>query len=166
MTIDFNILNDATLWVGISFLIFILLIFRPIKKQVLDNLDKKIIELKSDLEESKKLKNDAELLYEEHERKQEENIKKIENLKLSTKKEIESIKNRIQKDIESSIKRKKENFEQMTSQMELKMIDQLKSEILKKTIVFTETRIKRNLGNKHNKKLIDESLQKLTNHFS
>ena len=60
----------------------------------------------------------------------------------------------------------KDEFEQMTSQMELKMIDQLKSEILKKTIVFTETRIKRNLGNKHNKKLIDESLQKLTNHFS
>ncbi|MFL2679295.1 MAG: hypothetical protein ACJ0GH_02820 [Alphaproteobacteria bacterium] len=166
MTIDFNILNDATLWVGISFLIFILLIFRPIKKQVLDNLDKKIIELKSDLEESKKLKNDAELLYEEHERKQEENIKKIENLKLSTKKEIEAIKDRIQKDIESTIIRKKQNFEQMTSQMELKMTDQLKSEILKKTIMFTEIRIKKKLEKKHNKKLIDESLQKLTNHFS
>ena len=144
MTIDFNILNDATLWVGISFLIFILLIFRPMKKQVLDSLDKKIIELKSDLEESKKLKNEAELLYEEHRRKQDESIKRIENLKLSTKKEIEVIKDRTQKDIESTIIRKKENFEQMTSQMELKMIDQLKSEILKKTIMFTETRIKKN----------------------
>jgi F-type H+-transporting ATPase subunit b len=166
MTMDFNILNDATLWVGISFLIFILLIFRPMKKQVLDSLDKRIIELKSDLEESKKLKNEAESLFEEHIRKQVENTKKIENLKLSTKKEIEIIKDRTQKDIESTIIRKKENFEQMTSQMELKMIDQLKSEILKKTIMFTETRIKKKLGNKHNKKLIDESLQKLTNHFS
>ena len=166
MTIDYNILNDATLWVGISFLIFILLIFKPIKKQILDSLDKKIIELKLDLEESQKLKNEAESLYEEHKRKQDESIKKIQNLKLSTKREIEAIKDRIQKDIESAVTRKKENFEQMTSQMELKMTDQLKSEILKKTIIFTEIRIKKKLGNKHNKKLIDDSLQKLTNHFS
>ena len=166
MTIDFNILDNATLWVGISFFIFILLIFRPMKNQVLDSLDNKIIELKSSLEESKKLKNEAELLYEEHRKKQDENIKKIEDLKISTKKEIAAIKDRSQKNIESTIIRKKENFEQMTSQMELKMADQIKREILKKTIIFTETRIKKKLGNKHNRKLIDESLQKLTNHFS
>jgi len=166
MTIDFNILDNATLWVGISFFIFILLIFRPMKNQVLDSLDNKIIELKSSLEESKKLKNEAELLYEEHRKKQDENIKKIEDLKISTKKEIAAIKDRSQKNIESTIIRKKENFEQMTSQMELKMVDQIKREILKKTIIFTETRIKKKLGNKHNRKLIDESLQKLTNHFS
>ena len=145
MTIDFNILDDATLWVGISFFIFILLIFRPMKKQVLDSLDNKIIELKSSLEESKKLKIEAELLYEEHRIKQDENIKKIEDLKISTKKEIAAIKDRSQKNIESSIIRKKESFEQMTSQMELKMIDQIKSEILKKTIIFTETRIKKKI---------------------
>ena len=65
--IDLNILDDATIWVAISFVLFVILVFKPIKSQISNNLDKKISELKAKIDEAKKLKEEAESLYKEQE---------------------------------------------------------------------------------------------------
>ena len=49
MILETNILDNATLWVAISFIIFVILVFKPIKNMMLTNLDNKIAELKSQL---------------------------------------------------------------------------------------------------------------------
>ena len=50
-----NVLDNATLWVAISFVIFVILVFKPLKNMMLTSLDTKIAELKLQLEESKKI---------------------------------------------------------------------------------------------------------------
>ena len=50
MMFDLNILDDSTLWVAVSFIIFLMLIYRPLKTMIIENLDKKIIELNSHLD--------------------------------------------------------------------------------------------------------------------
>ena len=50
--------------------------------------------------------------------------------------------------------------------MELKVREDLKNEIIKKTLVYTEFKIKKKLKKSHNSKLINESLSKLTSHLS
>ena len=58
--IDLSILDDATIWVAISFFIFLVLIFKPIKSQISSGLDQKIDELKSQITEAENLKKEAE----------------------------------------------------------------------------------------------------------
>ena len=72
MITNLNVLDNATLWVAISFVIFVFLVFKPLKNMMLTSLDKKIAELKHQLEESKKLKEDADKLFTE----QKKNMKK------------------------------------------------------------------------------------------
>ena len=72
MNIELNFLDNSTLWVAISFIIFVVLVFRPLKNMMLTNLDNKIAELKFQLDESKKLKEDAEKLYTEQNKRYEE----------------------------------------------------------------------------------------------
>ena len=72
MITSLNILDNATLWVAISFVIFVFLVFKPLKNMMLTSLDKKIAELKHQLEESKKLKEDADRLFTEQKKKYEE----------------------------------------------------------------------------------------------
>ena len=72
--IDLNILDDATIWVAISFVLFVILVFKPIKSQISNNLDKKISELKAKIDEAKKLKEEAESLYKEQENNLQINI--------------------------------------------------------------------------------------------
>ena len=43
---DFSILDDATLWVAVSFILFIMLVFKPLKNQLSEALEKKIDDLK------------------------------------------------------------------------------------------------------------------------
>ena len=130
------------------------------------NLDKKIDELKSQLNESKKLNEEAQDLYNEYLQKQKENLKKIENLKVDSQNQSIIMKEKIKNDLDSAFKRKKENYEQLSVQMEIKIRQNITDEVLRKTLLYTEVRLKENLKKKHNTQLIDESLKKLTSHLS
>ena len=166
MIIEANILDDATLWVAVSFIIFIILVFRPLKNMMLTSLDKKILELKSQLEESKKLKEDAEKLFAEQNKRYEETLLKIKKLNEDAIYESKILKKKIEEEIKNTLKRKDKGFKQLSAQMELKVREDLKNEIIKKTLHYTEFKIKKKLKKSHNSKLISESLSKLTNHLS
>ena len=166
MILETNILDDATLWVAISFIIFIILVFKPLKNIMLVSLDNKILELKSQLEESKKLKEDAEKLFAEQNQKYEETLIKIKKLNEDAIYESKIIKKKIEEDIKNTLLRKDKGFKQLSAQMELKVREDLKNEIIKKTLHYTEFKIKKKLKKSHNSKLISESLSKLTNHLS
>tara|TARA_B100000287_G_C20517258_1_gene735478 strand:- start:160 stop:660 length:501 start_codon:yes stop_codon:yes gene_type:complete len=161
-----NILDNATLWVAISFVIFVILVFKPLKNMMLTSLDTKIAELKSQLEESKKIKEDAEKLFTEQNKKYEETLIKIKKLNDDAVYESKIIKKKIEEDIKNSLSRKDKSFKQLSLQMELKVREDLKKEITKKTLIYTEFKIKKKLKKTHNSKLINESLSKLTSHLS
>ncbi len=163
---DFSILDDATLWVAVSFILFIMLVFKPLKNQLSEALEKKIDDLKKEIDESKKLKAEAENIFREQRNKQEENLKKIQQIKNDTMQQILEINKTINEEIKIALKRKENNFIQISSQMERKILEEIRTEILKKTIFYTEHRLKNKLTEKHNSKLIDDSLKKLTQHFS
>ena len=164
--IDLNILDDATIWVAISFVLFLILVFNPIKSQISNNLDKKISELKAKIDEAKKLKEEAESLYKEQENNLQINLKKIEELKIDTKNEIKKISKNFNEELELIISRKQKTFDNNSKQAEEKIKDELKKEILSKTIFFTEHRIKKELKKNHNSKFIEESLKKLSKNIS
>ena len=166
MILETNILDNATLWVAVSFIIFVILIFKPIKNMTLTSLDNKIAELKSQLNESKKLKEDAEKLLTEQNKKYKETLIKIKKINEDAIYESKIIKKKVEEDIKNSLLRKEKGFKQLSSQMELKVREDLKNEIIKKTIYYTEFRIKKKLNKSHNSKLISESLSKLTSHLS
>ena len=163
---DFGILNDATLWVGISFILFVLLVIRPLTSMFSKNIDIRISTLKKEIDEAKKLKIEAENLLTEHKEKEKKNIQYVEELKKQKKKEAKDIEDRIKKEIELAIIRKEENYEIIVKQMESNLKERLQNEIMTKTLKFTQSRIEKNISKKHNDDFIDESLKKLPKQLS
>ena len=163
---DFGILNDATLWVGISFILFVLLVIRPLTSMFSKNIDIRINNLKKEIDEAKKLKIEAENLLNEHKEKEKNNTQYIEELKKQKKKEAKDIENRIKKEIQLAITRKEENYELIVKQMESNLKEKLQNEIMTKTLKFTQSRIEKNISQKHNDDFIDESLKKLPKQLS
>ena len=100
--IDLSILDDATIWVAISFLLFVILIFKPVKSQISDNLNKKIDDLRNKIDEAQRLKNEAEKLHREQEENLKINLEKIEQLKLDTLAEIKRIEKNVNEELENS----------------------------------------------------------------
>ena len=163
---DFSILNDATLWVGISFILFVLLVTRPLTSMFLKNTNVRISTLKKEIDEAKKLKLEAEKLLNEHKEKDKKNKEYIEELKKQTKKEAKNIEEKIKKEIELAITRKEANYELIVKQMESNLKEKLQNEIMTKTLKFTQSRIEKNISEKHNNDFIDESLKKLPKQLS
>ena len=163
--IDLSILNDATIWVAISFIIFILLIYKPIKSQISKGLDQKINELKLQITEAENLKKEAEDLFRLQQKKLSENEEKIKKLKIDTDNEVLRINESVDKEFKISSERRSKAFQTGLKQIEDKIRNDLKREILQKTVVFTELRIKKELKKKHNSSFIEESLKKLSDHI-
>ena len=159
---EFQFLNDSTIWVGVSFILFVILIFKPMTKQLSDGLEKKISTLRNNLDNSIKLKSEAEKLYKEQLSKQQENVNLIKRIEEETKREIKKIKLQIDKEIEINMLRKINNYNQISLHLENKIKEELKNEIINKVIKYTEHRIKNNLSNKYNKKLIENSFKNIT----
>ena len=163
--IDLSILNDATIWVAISFIIFILLIYKPIKSQISKGLDQKINELKLQITEAENLKKEAEDLFRLQQKKLSENEEKIKKLKIDTDNKVLRINESVDKEFKISSERRSKAFQTGLKQIEDKIRNDLKREILQKTVVFTELRIKKELKKKHNSSFIEESLKKLSDHI-
>ena len=163
MSIEF--LDDSTLWVSLSFIIFACITFKPMLAQLSDSLEKKIDDLKKNIEESKQLKLEAENLYKDQLKKQEDNINLIKRIKEDTNKEIKRIKSQIDKDIEQGMLRRINNYNLISSQMENNLKNDMKKHIMEKVIKYTEIRIKKNLSNKQNLKLVENSIINIPKNF-
>jgi len=159
---NFEFLNDSTIWVAISFILFVILVFKPMTKQLSTGLDVKISTLKKSLDDSIKLKTEAEKLYKEQLSKQQENANLIKRIQEETKREIKNIKLQIDKEIEMNMLRKINNYNQISLHLENKVKGELKKEIMDNVIKYTEFRIKKNLSEKYNQKLIENSFKNIS----
>ena len=160
-----NFLDDSTLWVSLSFIIFVCITLKPMLAQLSDGLEKKINDLKKNIEESKQLKLEAENFYKDQLKKQEDNTNLIKRIKEDTNKEIKRIKSQIEKDIEQSMLRRINNYNLISSQMENNLKNDMKKHIMEKVIKYTEIRIKKNLSNKQNLKLVENSIINIPKNF-
>ncbi|MFL2661845.1 MAG: hypothetical protein ACJ0G4_07910 [Alphaproteobacteria bacterium] len=147
--------------VAISFIIFLILVFRPLSRQLSNGLDKKINDLKQKLDESKNLKTEAEKIYKEQLEKQKENESLIKRIGDETKREIKKIEKQVSREIELNMMRKIKNFDQISTQMQNDLKDELKAQIMQNVLDYTEVRIRKNLSGKHNSQLIEKSLKNI-----
>ena len=153
-----EILNNSTFWVSLSFIIFVFITFKPILTQLSDSLDRKINDLKKNIDESRQINKEAEKLYKEQLEKQKDNHNLIRRIKEDTNKEIKKIKAQIEQDIEQSMLRRINNYNLVSSQMENNLKNEMKKHIMEKVIKYTEIRIKKNLSNKQNIRLVENSI--------
>ena len=163
MSIEF--LDDSTLWVSLSFIIFVCITLKPMLAQLSDSLEKKIDDLKKNIEESKQLKLEAEKLYKDQLEKQKDNSNLIKRIKEDTNKEIKRIKYQVERDIEQTMLRRINNYNLISSQMENNLKNDMKKHIMAKVVKYTEIRIKKNLSNKQNLKLVENSIINIPKNF-
>ena len=74
--------SDPQFWVAVSFFLFILAIFNPVRKILKSSLDSQISEIKKNIEETENLKNEAHKTLTELETRKNEVQKEIKELKI------------------------------------------------------------------------------------
>ena len=72
--------SDPQFWVFIAFIIFVAIIFNPVRKTLSTGLDSKIKDIKESIDRAEKLKNDTQQTLYEIQKKQNEVKKEIQNI--------------------------------------------------------------------------------------
>ena len=151
---------DATFWVAISFFIFIgSLIYLKIPQKINNSLTDKINEIKKDLKEAEKLKDESKNLLSDYENK-------IDKSQKETKKIIDDAKNESEKNIVEKTKKfhqiieeRKKSTEQKIIQMKENAIKDIKNISVRISIEAVENLIKNSIDKNKLENLYTKSLQ-------
>ncbi|MBT7956815.1 MAG: F0F1 ATP synthase subunit B [Rhodospirillaceae bacterium] len=98
--------DSPTFWVALSFVIFVLLLAKPMWKFVTAALDKKIDEIEASIEEAAKLREEAQDLLAGYKRKIADAEKEAEDIVNQARDEAQALKNRMTTDLEASLERR------------------------------------------------------------
>ncbi len=111
-------LQDPTFWVLVSFVIFVALVWKPGSKAVAQMLDDRAEKIRSDLEKAAKLREEAQALFAEYQKKQRDALKDAEAIVAAAKAEAEALSKQAAADLETSLKRREQLALQRIAQAE------------------------------------------------
>ena len=150
---------DETFWVSISFFIFIgLLIYLKVPKKINDTLIAKISDIKKELNEAEKLKDEAKNILSDYENKINKAQKNSFNILSAAKKESEKIVLDTTEKFYILVENRKKMTEQKIVQMKEEALKDIKNTSVKVTIETIEQLIKNSIDKKKLDKLFDENL--------
>ena len=151
---------DATFWVAVSFFIFFgILIYLKIPQKVNSLLTDQINEIKNELDEAEKLKNEAKTLLSDYENKIDKSKKETKEIINQAKKDSEKIILEKMEKFHQIIENKKKNAEQKIVQMKKNALKDIKNISVKISMEAVEHLIKNSIDKNKLEKLYIKSLE-------
>ena len=153
---------DATFWIAISFFIFCgVLIYLEVPQKINNSLNGKINEIKKELEEAEKLKEEAKNLFAGYENKIDKSKKETKEIIDSAKKESEKAIIEKTKKFYQTIEVRKKSAEQKIVQLKQNALNDIKNLSVKISIEVVENLIKNSIDKNKLEKIYDNSLKQV-----
>ena len=154
-----NFLDNATLWVGVSFIIFIILTIKPILKNGKTSLENNIKAIKQRLEEAESLKYEADRVLKELKDNQKNVSLNIDAMKKKAIENTTEIEKKLNLQLENTIAKREKMFEQRLKQINLKFEKEVSEKIIESALSVTKKRIERDLSVEKNNSIIEKSIK-------
>tara|TARA_Y100000741_G_scaffold353924_1_gene327636 strand:+ start:601 stop:1086 length:486 start_codon:yes stop_codon:yes gene_type:complete len=152
---------DPQFWVAVSFAIFIILVFKPISKILNSSLDTKIQDIKNQIQQAEKIKNEMQVEVSNIKKRQNEVKLEIEEININAKERIKYLESdTLSKLNQQKIKRKQlanAKIDQMTRDANLS----IKNYITQISILSVKSLLEEQLNENEKQKLINKSIEEL-----
>lgn len=148
-------------WEAICFTILALLILKPIKSFISDFINKHSSSVKKDLDDSTKIRLDAEESSEYYIQKQKEFATIIEEINENSEYTINKIRNDAEKELQKKIEKKKLLQEQVISIKKEQNLRNIHLDITKKSFEIVKKYLENNESNDNAKDNLDQALEKV-----
>ncbi len=155
--------SDPQFWVAVSFFLFLLAIFNPVRKILTSSLDSQINEIKNKIDEAENIKNEAQITLAELKKREAEVEKEIEELKIRSEEKILQLKDLSSKKLSEQIEKRKLLAENKIDQFIRDTNQSIKNHITDVTIEAVTNILNNNLSSEKKSELIGESIKDLNN---
>lgn len=146
-------------WVAVSFVLVVVLLARPVGKLVNKMLRKRIETITNRIDEASRIKDDAQKLLVEYEKKYKKADEEAQAILDKSKKEIEFIKNESMKKLEKEMAIKEKEAHARINASQTKATQEISNLTAEMTINAVRTAITKSLNDKSQEQLIDNSIE-------
>ena len=151
---------DATFWVTISFLIFLgILVYFKIPQKIKEVLEQNILNIKNQINEAEKLKEDAKNILTEHEKKISNSKNEVKEMINKASEDAEKNAIRVNKEFHNFMENRKINAEERIRQLKNQAEKDIKNASVKIAIESVEKLIKNSLDKSKLDKIYNSSIE-------
>ena len=154
-------LQDPTFWVAVSFVIFVIAVFKPIKGALIGGLDAKIEEIRREVEEAEKLREEAQSLLANYQRQQRQAMQDAENIVARAKEEAGRHRAEADEAMKEMVRRQEEQAREKIAQAEAAAIQEVKSMAVDLAMAASEKLLADKLVGDEGSRLIDKSISEI-----
>ena len=118
---------DPEFWVAVAAAIFIAVVWKPARKALIGSLDERAARIRGELDEAKKLREEAEQLLAQYRQKEREAAAEAEAIVAHAREEAERIAAQAAGDLEQALVRRQRLAEERILQAEQKALDEIRA---------------------------------------
>ena len=154
-------MNTPEFWVAVGFLILLAVLFKPAKKMIIASLDSRAEKIRSSLDEAEKLREEAQHVLADYQRKQREAAKEIEGLVANARSQAETMRCEAENSIKNALARREQVAFEKISQKEADAIAEVRNLAVDMAIKASGELLERRLGQKQSQELIETAIREL-----
>jgi len=122
-----HLMLDAEFWVLLAVVIFAVAVWKPASRAITGMLDQRSARIQSELEEARKLREEAEQLLAEYRRKEGEATAEAQSIIAHAKEEAERIAAHSAQELKQALERRQRLAEERIAQAEAKAVDEIRA---------------------------------------
>ena len=146
-------------WVAVSFLLFVaLLVWFGVPRMVTKALDDRAEAIRKEIEEARRLREEAQKLLAEHEKRREDAQAEVAEIMATARAEAEAVQTQMRRAFEDMIARKKAAAEQKIAQASDNAVRDIRARTAALSVAVAEQVLKEQATGKTAGKLIDEAI--------
>ena len=154
-------MNTPEFWVAVGFLILLAVLVKPAKKMIITSLDSRADKIRSSLDEAEKLREEAQHLLADYQRKQREAAKEIEALVANARSQTESMRSEAEHSLKNTLARREQLAHEKIAQAEADAVAEVRNLAVDMAIKASSEILERRLEQKESQKLIDTAIKEL-----
>jgi len=154
-------LSDPEIWVAVAFIIFVALTARPIGRAIAKGLDGRAAKIKAQLDEARALRDEAERLLAEHQRKQIAAVKEAEGILARAREEAERIRRETTANLEGALARREKMAMDKIAQAEAQAVADVRNQAVDIAMAAAAKLLKEGIDSGKGDELIDSAIKEL-----
>ena len=151
-------LHEAEFWVLVAVVIFVAAVFRPARRALVGGLDARAARISAELDEARRLREEAERLVAEYRAKEHEAVAEAEAIVAHARQEAERIAAQGARDLEQAMKRRQQLAEERIAQAEAKALAEVRAAAIDVAIAAARDVIAEGIDQRRGAALLDTAI--------
>jgi len=156
-----HLLQSAEFWVAVAFVIFVLFMLWKATKPMMAALDARAARIKTEIDEAQRLREEAQKLLAEYQRKERDAVKEAEAMLAHARDEARRLREKAAEDLAASVKRREQQALDRIAQAEAQAEAQVRAQAVDLAVAATRRILAEKLDEAQAARLVDEALKEL-----